>query len=76
MRCPESDFRGVVRDPEVRRRVLLSLAKDLRAEGVFLQRVAAASPAGARGNREFFFWLSTEPVPLEPERLLEVLPLE
>jgi len=75
-RRPGEDFRGVVRDPQVRRRVLSSLASDLNGEGVFLQRVAAASPAGARGNREYFFWLSTQRGPLKPERLLEKLPLE
>jgi 23S rRNA (cytidine1920-2'-O)/16S rRNA (cytidine1409-2'-O)-methyltransferase len=75
-RSAGADFRGVVRDPEVRRRVLASLARDLGAEGVFLERVAAASPAGARGNREFFFWLTTEGSPMARERLLEELPLE
>jgi 23S rRNA (cytidine1920-2'-O)/16S rRNA (cytidine1409-2'-O)-methyltransferase len=78
-RSPGADFRGVVRDPQVRRRVLSSLAGDLSEEGVFVQRVAAASPAGARGNREYFFWLSTQPGLLEPERLseeLDRLPLE
>jgi len=75
-RSPGENFRGVVRDPQVRRRVLTSLACDLSGEGVFLQRVAAASPVGARGNREYFFWLSLQPGPLEPERLLEKLPLE
>jgi 23S rRNA (cytidine1920-2'-O)/16S rRNA (cytidine1409-2'-O)-methyltransferase len=75
-RSPEAEFRGVVRDPQVRRRVLSALAADLSAEGVFLQRVAVASPAGARGNREYFFWLSPKPGPVEPERLVEELPLE
>ncbi len=75
-RSPDEDFRGVVRDPLVRRRVLSSLAADLAAEGVFLQRVAAASPSGARGNREFFFWLSLQPGARAPEDLLAELPLE
>ena len=75
-RSPSEDFHGVVRDPQVRLRVLRSLAADLATEGVFLQRAAVASPAGARGNRECFFWLSPKPGPLEPELLLEQLPLE
>jgi hypothetical protein len=56
--------------------VLLGLARDLGGEGVFVRRVAEASPAGARGNREYFFWLTTEGAAVEPERLLESLPLE
>jgi 23S rRNA (cytidine1920-2'-O)/16S rRNA (cytidine1409-2'-O)-methyltransferase len=75
-RSPAAGFRGVVRDPQTRRRVLLALARDLSAEGVWLQRAAPASPAGARGNREYFFWLSTQAGPSGPERLLEDLPPE
>jgi 23S rRNA (cytidine1920-2'-O)/16S rRNA (cytidine1409-2'-O)-methyltransferase len=75
-RSPEADFRGVVRDPRIRAQVLRSLAEDLSEEGVYLQKVAAAFPAGARGNREYFFWLSREPGTAPPERLLEELPLE
>jgi hypothetical protein len=43
---------------------------------VFLQRAAAASPSGARGNREFFFWLSPRPGARAPEELVAELPLE
>jgi 23S rRNA (cytidine1920-2'-O)/16S rRNA (cytidine1409-2'-O)-methyltransferase len=75
-RSPEAGFRGVVRDPRVRAQVLLNLAEDLRPEGVHLQRAAAAYPAGARGNREYFFWLSLEPGTLSAERLLGELALE
>ena len=75
-RSPGEDFRGVVRDPQVRRRVLVSLARDLGEEGVFVQRVAEAAPAGARGNREYFFWLSPQAGPVKPERIVEELPLE
>ena len=74
-RSPEAGFRGVVRDPGAQRRILVSLARDLELEGVYLERVAAASPAGARGNREFFFWLSGQRGMREPERLLaDLLP--
>jgi len=75
-RSPGEDFRGVVRDPQVRRRVLVSLARDLGEEGVFVQRAAEAAPAGARGNREYFFWLSPQAGPVKPERIVEELPLE
>ncbi len=75
-RSPGRDFRGVVRDPLVRRKVLLELAADLRNEGAFLHRAAAATPAGARGNREYFFWLSSKPGALPEEALWEGLPLE
>jgi 23S rRNA (cytidine1920-2'-O)/16S rRNA (cytidine1409-2'-O)-methyltransferase len=75
-RSPDAGFRGVVRDPQVRAKVLGSLAADLAAEGVFLQRAAAASPSGARGNREFFFWLSPRPGARAPEELVAELPLE
>jgi len=77
LRSPGEDFRGVVRDPQLRRRALLELARDLAGAGVFLQRAAAARPAGARGNREYFFWLSLQGrPPREPEELLSALPLE
>ena len=75
-RSPGEGFRGVVRDPQVRRGVLLSLARDLGEEGVYVQGVAEAAPAGARGNREYFFWLSPQPGARSPERMVEELPLE
>jgi len=70
---PDESFRGVVRDPGARRQVLSSLARDLAAEGAHLQMAAAASPAGARGNREYFFWLAGEPAGAQPQRLLDAL---
>jgi 23S rRNA (cytidine1920-2'-O)/16S rRNA (cytidine1409-2'-O)-methyltransferase len=57
-RSPDAGFRGVVRDRAALREILAGLAEDLAREGVFLQRASPAQPAGARGNREFFFLLA------------------
>jgi 23S rRNA (cytidine1920-2'-O)/16S rRNA (cytidine1409-2'-O)-methyltransferase len=67
---PDPGFRGVLRDPGARRQVLASLARDLAGEGVYLQKAAAAWPAGARGNREYFFWLAPTPAGEDPQTLL------
>jgi len=72
-REPDPAFRGVVRDPRARRQVLTRLARDLAAEGAHLREAAPAWPAGARGNREYFFWLGPEPAPEEPERIVSKL---
>jgi 23S rRNA (cytidine1920-2'-O)/16S rRNA (cytidine1409-2'-O)-methyltransferase len=57
-RHPDAGFRGVVRDREALREILADVAVDLAREGAFLQRASPAEPAGARGNREFFFLLA------------------
>jgi 23S rRNA (cytidine1920-2'-O)/16S rRNA (cytidine1409-2'-O)-methyltransferase len=48
---------GVVRDPEVRRRVLLRLIEWIDQRGLALRGLVPSPLPGASGNREFFAWL-------------------
>lgn len=57
---------GVVRDPEVHRRVLLRLLEWARERGLGVRGLASSPVAGASGNREFFLWLRPGGGGLEP----------
>lgn len=46
--------RGVIRSPDVWRRVLTEVGQAAAAEGLAPQAVVVADPPGARGNAEFF----------------------
>jgi 23S rRNA (cytidine1920-2'-O)/16S rRNA (cytidine1409-2'-O)-methyltransferase len=59
-RKPPSGFRGVVHDRRALGEILADLVCDLEREGAFLQRAAPSVLSGAKGNREFFFYLSGE----------------
>jgi len=48
---------GVVRDPEVHRRVLLRLIEWMREDGLALLGLVPSPLRGAAGNREFFTWM-------------------
>ena len=48
---------GVVRDPDVHRRVLASLAAEAPAWGARVEGVADSGLPGQKGNREFFLYL-------------------
>ncbi len=50
---------GVVRDPDVLQEILLSLRRDLAADGITVQGELASPVAGRRGNREFLFLLTS-----------------
>jgi 23S rRNA (cytidine1920-2'-O)/16S rRNA (cytidine1409-2'-O)-methyltransferase len=49
---------GVVRDPEVRRRVLDEVAAEVPEWGGRLEAVVESSPPGPKGNREFFLYVT------------------
>lgn len=52
---------GVVRDPEVHRRVLRETAAVARGLGLGVRDVIASPIRGPEGNREFLAWLGTGP---------------
>ena len=51
----DSSFDGVLRDSAEIRAVLVDLARDLAAEGVYTQMVVPSPIPGRKGNREVFF---------------------
>ena len=51
---------GVVRDPELRRRALLSVAEAARAGGAAVLGFAPSGLPGPKGNLETFVWLAEE----------------
>jgi 23S rRNA (cytidine1920-2'-O)/16S rRNA (cytidine1409-2'-O)-methyltransferase len=55
--APRAGFRGVVREPTDVWSILEALAGDLEREGVYLHRARVSALRGAKGNREFFFFL-------------------
>jgi 23S rRNA (cytidine1920-2'-O)/16S rRNA (cytidine1409-2'-O)-methyltransferase len=48
---------GVVRDPELRRAAVRSVAEAAQAQGLSVRAVAASPLPGPRGNVEYFLWL-------------------
>lgn len=58
---------GVVRDPQVHRRVLQEVAAAARQLGWGVWGACASPVAGADGNREFFLWLRDGDGLAEPE---------
>ena len=57
---------GVVRDPDVHRRVLRDAASSVTAWGGNLYGVADSGLPGPKGNREFFLYFGAEPSGSEP----------
>jgi len=55
---PQFDFDGVVRSKGEILRILKSLIKDLKQEGVEVLRIGKSPILGRKGNREYFFYLS------------------
>jgi 23S rRNA (cytidine1920-2'-O)/16S rRNA (cytidine1409-2'-O)-methyltransferase len=49
---------GVVRDPELRREAVLSVADAARELGAAVMGAAPSSLEGPSGNRETFLWLA------------------
>ena len=62
-RSEASRGRGVIRSPEVWRRVLTEVAQAATAEGLLPQAVVVADPPGAQGNAEFFLHCRRPPEP-------------
>jgi 23S rRNA (cytidine1920-2'-O)/16S rRNA (cytidine1409-2'-O)-methyltransferase len=61
--------RGVVRDPEVQRRVIRELADAALEWGGEPAGVADSGLPGPKGNREFFLWLQHRDTPGIPDEL-------
>lgn len=55
---PQIDFDGVVRSKGEILRILKSLIKDLKQEGVEVLRIGKSPILGRKGNHEYFFYLS------------------
>ena len=55
--------RGVIRSPEVWRRVLTGVAQAATSEGLAPQAVVVADPPGTQGNAEFFLHCRLPPEP-------------
>jgi 23S rRNA (cytidine1920-2'-O)/16S rRNA (cytidine1409-2'-O)-methyltransferase len=65
---------GVVRDPEVHRRVLREMALTARDLGLGTRGVIASPILGPEGNREFLAWLAAGPSCAElDERIVEAV---
>ncbi len=62
---------GVVRDPEVHRRVLREVAARASAMGIGLRDVIASPILGPEGNREFMAYLGAGPACAELEATIE-----
>jgi 23S rRNA (cytidine1920-2'-O)/16S rRNA (cytidine1409-2'-O)-methyltransferase len=65
--------KGVVRDPEVQRRVLGTVVEAAQAWGAVTVGVVDSGLPGPKGNREFFVHLlhrPGEPNPDDPDRLV------
>ena len=62
-RSEASSGRGVIRLPEVWRRVVIEVAQAATAAGLLPQAVVVADPPGAQGNAEFFLHCRRPPEP-------------
>ena len=62
-------FRGVVNDRQELQATLNRVLMDLAADGSYTRAIVASPVTGRKGNREFFFLLSSEPTtPIEELR--------
>ena len=66
-RAPASRGSGVLRDRDEVAGILRRLVLDLSEEGLSVLRGAPSYPAGARGNREFFFEIRRAPSCTPPQ---------
>lgn len=63
---------GIVRDPDLHRDAIESVAAALQRAGVGLRSAVASPIAGAKGNREFLVWGRPGPRLLQPSEIVEV----
>jgi 23S rRNA (cytidine1920-2'-O)/16S rRNA (cytidine1409-2'-O)-methyltransferase len=63
---------GVVRDPELRSRAVLDVAREAWALGLGVAGVTASPLPGPSGNVEFFLWLRRGAPPVEPDRVAAI----
>ena len=60
---PSADFRGVITDNDILIEVLIELVEDLRKEKVYVSDIIQSPIRGRKGNREFFIYTTTHPLP-------------
>lgn len=61
---------GVIRDPEIHRRVLLEVLEFAKDEGFGLRGLVKSSLLGPKGNAEFLVWLDMSPNEVSAEELV------
>ena len=61
---------GVVRDPEIHRRVLMEVLEFAKSEGFGLRGLVKSPLLGPKGNAEFLAWLDMEPNEVSVEELV------
>ena len=61
---------GVIRDPEIHRKVLIDVLTFAKAEGFGLCGLVKSSLLGPKGNAEFLVWLGLEPNDVVVEELV------
>jgi len=61
---------GVIRDPEIHRKVLLDILKYAKDDGFGLRGVVKSSLLGPKGNAEFLLWMGLDPSDVSVEDLV------
>lgn len=64
---------GVIRDPEIHRRVLLEVLEFAKDEGFGLHGLVKSSLLGPKGNAEFLVWLDMSPNEVSAEELVNAI---
>jgi 23S rRNA (cytidine1920-2'-O)/16S rRNA (cytidine1409-2'-O)-methyltransferase len=64
---------GVVRDPQIHRKVLLDVLAFAQSEGFSVRGLIRSPLIGPKGNVEFLAWLTLDPPTLELESLVNEL---
>ncbi|WKZ41037.1 MAG: TlyA family RNA methyltransferase [Anaerolineales bacterium] len=64
---------GVIRDPEIHRRVLLEVLEFAKDEGFGLRGLVKSSLLGPKGNAEFLVWLDMSPNEVSAEELVNAV---
>jgi 23S rRNA (cytidine1920-2'-O)/16S rRNA (cytidine1409-2'-O)-methyltransferase len=64
---------GVIRDPEIHKRVLLEVLEYAKSEGFGLRGLVQSSLMGPKGNAEFLVWLDMSPNEVSAENLVNGL---
>ena len=68
---------GVIRDPEIHRRVLLDVLTYAKENGFGLRGLVKSSLLGPKGNAEFLLWMDLNPSDVSVEDLVnKVVPVE
>lgn len=73
----DEDFKGIVKDPQVWKEVLLAVRKQLEQEHLGILRASYSRVKGRKGNQEFFFEIAPQedcpPAEEQEKRILEML---